>query len=254
MPSGLLKELMPVIRARELRKVYGSGPAAVEALRAVSLEVHEGEFVSVMGASGSGKSTLLHVLGCLHASSGGHYELDGTSVDGLDDVELSRLRNKKIGVVFQQYNLLPHEDIVANVALPLVYSGVGRVDRERRAAGILCDLGLEDRLAHRPAELSGGQGQRVAIARALVNDPAIILADEPTGNLDYVTGNEIMAVFQKLNRMGRTIIPVTHDREKADYSSRIIHLKDGLVDSEEKLQSPREAPDIDMRLPAEEGP
>ncbi len=237
-----------VIRAEDLRKVYGSGDSAVEALAGVSLEVRRGEFVSIMGASGSGKSTLLHVLGCLHRPTGGVYELDGVHVEGLDDTELSRLRNRKIGVVFQQFNLLGHEIALENVALPLVYAGVGRADRERRAMVMLERLGLGDRATHRPSELSGGQQQRAAIARALVNNPAIVLADEPTGNLDSDSGMEIMAIFQKLHRAGRTVIQVTHDREKAEYSERIIIVRDGRVEREEMVKDKRQAPEIDLDI------
>jgi len=231
-----------MIRAVALRKVYGKGPTAVEALVDVSFEVRAGEFVSIMGASGSGKSTLLHVLGGLHQPTSGVYELDGVRVDGLSDVELSHLRNRKIGVVFQQYNLLEHEDIVTNVALPLVYAGVPRADRERRAREVLTRLGLGNRLSHRPSELSGGQAQRVAIARALVNSPAIVLADEPTGNLDSESGKEIMGIFQALHRAGRTIVHVTHDRDKAEYSERVLHISDGRIVREERIDNPREAP------------
>ncbi len=234
----------PVIRAERLRKVYGEGETAVVALADVSFEVGRGEFVSIMGASGSGKSTLLHVIGCLHRPTSGTCEIDGVGVEDLSDRELSRLRNTRIGVVFQQYNLLPTVDIVANVVLPLVYAGVDRRTRENRATEVLCRLGLGDRLTHRPSQLSGGQEQRVAIARALVNNPAVVLADEPTGNLDSESGNEIMAVFQKLNRAGRTIIQVTHDREMAEYSRRIIHLRDGRIERHEKIRRPREAPEV----------
>jgi len=236
----------PVIRAERLRKVYGSGDWAVEALADASLEVRRGEFVSIMGASGSGKSTLLHVLGCLHQPTGGVYQFEGVHVEGLDDAELSRLRNRKIGVVFQQFNLLGHETALDNVALPLVYAGVARADRERRAMEMLERLGLADRATHRPSELSGGQQQRAAIARALVNNPAIVLADEPTGNLDSDSGMEIMAIFQRLHSAGRTIIQVTHDREKAEYSERIIHVRDGRIEREEKVDEPRRAPEIDL--------
>jgi putative ABC transport system ATP-binding protein len=237
-----------VIRAVDLRKVYGEGDWAVEALANVSLEVRRGEFVSIMGASGSGKSTLLHVIGCLHRPTGGVYELDGVHVEGLGDAELSRLRNRKIGVVFQQFNLLAHEVALENVALPLVYAGVGRADRERRAMEMLERLGLADRATHRPSELSGGQQQRAAIARALVNNPAIVLADEPTGNLDSDSGLEIMAIFQKLHSVGRTVIQVTHDREKAEYSERIIHVRDGRVEREEAVEDRRQAPEIDLDI------
>jgi len=237
-----------VIRAEGLRKVYGSGAWAVEALADVSLEVRRGEFVSIMGASGSGKSTLLHVLGCLHRPTAGVYELDGTHVEGLPDAELSRLRNRKTGIVFQQFNLLGHEIALDNVALPLIYAGVGRADRDRRAMEMLKRLGLDDRATHRPSELSGGQQQRAAIARALINNPAIVLADEPTGNLDSDSGMEIMAIFQKLHSAGRTIIQVTHDREKAEYSERIVHFRDGRIEREEKLAEPRRAPEIELDM------
>ncbi len=232
-----------VIRTEALSKVYGEGDSAVVALADASLEIRRGEFVSIMGASGSGKSTLLHVLGCLHQPTSGTYELDGVRVESLADQELSRLRNRKIGVVFQQFNLLAQEDTLGNVALPLVYSGVGRLDRERRAREMLVRLGLADRATHRPWELSGGEQQRAAIARALVNGPAIVLADEPTGNLDSASGADVMAIFKKLHRSGRTIIQVTHDREKAEYSGRIVHIRDGRIEREEIVTSPREAED-----------
>ena len=247
----------PIIHTRNLRKVYGEGQAAVVALADVSFDVAEGEFISIMGVSGSGKSTLLHVLGCLHQATSGIYELEGTRVfpvrGGPSDHELSELRNMKIGIVFQQYNLLPNADIVANVVLPLVYANVPRRTRERRAVDILARLGLGDRLAHKPTELSGGQEQRVAIARALVNNPAIILADEPTGNLDSESGRQIMAIFQKLNRARRTIIQVTHDRENAEYSNRIVHIIDGRIDRIETVDRPREAPDVELDLEGIDG-
>ncbi len=243
-----------VIRAEKLRKVYGEGDSKVVALADVSIEVRHGEFVSIMGASGSGKSTLLHVLGCLHRPTSGAYELDGERVESLSDVELSRLRNRKIGVVFQQFNLLPHESILENVALPLVYAGVGRADRLRRAREVLTRLRLADRLTHRPSEVSGGQQQRVAIARAIANSPTMVLADEPTGNLDSDSGLEIMGVFQELNRTGRTVIQVTHDREKAEYAGRIVHLRDGRVEREEIIESPRQAPPVGIDLREENGP
>jgi putative ABC transport system ATP-binding protein len=230
-----------VIEVCDLTKTYGKEGSAVHALRGISVQVRRGEFVSIMGQSGSGKSTLLHVLGCLHRASGGKYMLDGVEVTTLEDRELSAVRNQKIGFVFQKFNLLSQEDIVENVALPLVYAGVRRVERLEVARRVLHVVGLGDRLHHRPYELSGGQSQRVAIARALVTEPAVILADEPTGNLDSRTGAEIMAVFQKLHESGRTIVQVTHDREKAEYSERIIMLKDGLVSDVEQVASRRQA-------------
>ena len=247
-PAAKASASPPIIRARDLRKVYGTGEVAVEAVAGVTFDVTEGEFVSIMGASGSGKSTLLHVLGCLHQPTGGVYELEGTRVEGLSDRDLSRLRNTKIGVVFQLYNLLPNEDVVSNVALPLVYAHVPRGERERRAVDILRRLGLGHRLGHRPTELSGGQAQRAAIARALVNNPAIILADEPTGNLDSEATEEIMAVFQRLNRAGRTVVQVTHDRANAEYSSRVIHLRDGRIDAIETIDRPRGAREVEIDL------
>ena len=232
---------VPVIEVNELTKTYGKEGGAVHALRGISVQVRRGEYVSIMGQSGSGKSTLLHVLGCLHRASGGTYMLDGVEVTTLDDRELSAVRNQKIGFVFQQFNLLVQEDIVENVALPLVYAGTPRKERLEVARRVLHLVGLGDRLHHRPYELSGGQSQRVAIARALVTEPAVILADEPTGNLDSRTGEEIMAVFQKLHASGRTIVQVTHDREKAEYSERIILLKDGLVEKVEQVENRRQA-------------
>jgi len=233
-PAGEL-----VIDVRGLTKTYGMEGGAVQALRGIAAEVRRGEFVSIMGQSGSGKSTLLHVLGCLHKATSGSYKLDGVEVTELDDDELSALRNRKIGFVFQKFNLLHQEDLVENVALPLVYAGVSRAERQAVARRVAQLVGLGDRLHHRPGELSGGQSQRVAIARALVTEPAVILADEPTGNLDSRTGEEIMAVFQALHAAGRTIVQVTHDREKAEYSQRIIHLKDGLVADVEVVANPR---------------
>jgi putative ABC transport system ATP-binding protein len=212
--------------------------------------VRRGEYCSIMGQSGSGKSTLLHVLGCLHRSTSGSYKLDGVEVSSLDDDELSMLRNHKIGFVFQKFNLLPQENIVENVALPLVYAHVPRNERLEAAKRMLALVGLGDRLHHKPTELSGGQSQRVAIARALVTEPAVILADEPTGNLDSRTGEEIMSVFQALHKMGRTIVQVTHDREKAEYSERIVHLKDGLIADVEVVKNRRIAEEIQLNVEA----
>jgi len=239
-----------VININNLTKTYGMAGGAVTALKGISMKVMRGEFVSIMGQSGSGKSTLLHVLGCLHRSSSGSFLLDGVEVSTLNDDSISHLRNQKIGFVFQKFNLLPQEDIVENVALPLVYANVSRPERLETARRMLQLVGLGDRIGHKPGELSGGQSQRVAIARALVTEPAVILADEPTGNLDSRTGEEIMSVFQALHASGRTIIQVTHDREKAEYSQRIIHLKDGLIANVETVQNPRRAPVVELDFEA----
>jgi putative ABC transport system ATP-binding protein len=218
---------------KDLVKVYPHEAGEVPALRGVTFEVRRGEFLSIMGQSGSGKSTLLHVLGALHQATAGEYWLEGVEVSGMNDRELSGLRNTKIGFVFQNFNLLAHEDVLENVALPLVYAGLPRKERLRRARQALERLGLGDRLRHTPSQLSGGQSQRVAVARALVTEPAVLLADEPTGNLDSKTGDEMMAIFGELHRQGGTIIQVTHDRDKAAYSQRILHLKDGLIERQE---------------------
>ncbi len=239
-----------IIDIDNLTKTYGMNPGAVTALKGISMTVFAGEFVSIMGQSGSGKSTLLHVVGCLHRASSGSYKLDGVEVSGLDDTGLSALRNQKIGFVFQKFNLLPQEDIVENAALPLVYAHMPRGRRHQIARHMLGLVGLSDRLHHRPSELSGGQSQRVAIARALVTSPALILADEPTGNLDSRTGEEIMGIFQALHATGRTIVQVTHDREKAEYSQRIVHLKDGLIADVEMVSNRRKAPEVHLGEPA----
>jgi len=222
-----------VMQVEKMTKTYHLGKVKVEALRGVSFEINEGEFVSIMGPSGSGKSTLMHIIGCLDYATGGKYFLADQDVNNLNDNQLALFRNKKIGFVFQQFNLLPRVTNLRNVELPLVYAGIPVRDRKKIAIKALQDVGLGDRIGHRPNEISGGQKQRVAIARALVNHPSIILADEPTGNLDSKTGLDIMNIIKKLHEEGNTIILVTHEPEVARYAKRIIHLKDGLIDKDE---------------------
>jgi putative ABC transport system ATP-binding protein len=216
-----------LIRAAGLRKTYRSGSSEVHALRGVDLDVERGAFVALIGASGSGKSSLLHVLGCLDRPDEGSYELDGTPVGSLSDRELSRVRNERIGFVFQALNLIPQHRVVENVELPLVYAGVAAPIRRRRAEAILEQVGLGGKMHRRPTELSGGEAQRVAIARALVIDPLLVFADEPTGSLDTRTGDEIMAVFADLHRRGTTLVIVTHNKEVAEQAERIIEMRDG---------------------------
>jgi putative ABC transport system ATP-binding protein len=221
-----------LIQAHQLRKSYQMGLAEVEALRGVDLEVAHGEFVAITGASGSGKSTLLHLLGCLDRPSGGWYRLDGHAVDSLSDTELSRVRNQRIGFVFQAFNLIPQHDVLANVELPLIYAGMSKTRRRERSLVMLRRVGLGERTHHRPAELSGGENQRAAIARALAIEPSLLLADEPTGNLDTGTGAEIMNLFRDLHRTGTTIVVVTHNREVASQTGRIIEMRDGRIVSD----------------------
>jgi putative ABC transport system ATP-binding protein len=222
-----------VIRVEGLTKIYGHGEAAVKALDNVTLEIKTGEFVAVMGPSGSGKSTFLSILGCLERPTAGKYYFDGREVASLDEDELAALRNEKIGFVFQSFNLLPRFDVLRNVELPLIYAGVPQKERRERATALLRRVGLEHRLYYKPPNISGGEQQRVAIARALVNDPAVILADEPTGNLDSRRSHEIMAIFQELHAEGRTIVMVTHEPDIAAYAQRILHFLDGVVVREE---------------------
>jgi putative ABC transport system ATP-binding protein len=222
-----------VISVSELTKTYGAGDAAVTALSRVTIEIRDGEFVSIMGPSGSGKSTFLSLLGCLERPSSGRYLVDGRDTVGMSDDELACLRTQKFGFVFQAYNLLPRYGIMRNVELPLIYVGVGRRERSARARDLLCRVGLGHRLRHKPTELSGGEQQRVAIARALVNSPAVILADEPTGNLDSKSGQEVMAIFRQLNQEGKTIVLVTHEPSIARYAGRILHFLDGNLAGEE---------------------
>jgi putative ABC transport system ATP-binding protein len=230
-----------IIETQNLRKIYRVGRYEVKALRGININVSEGEFVAIMGASGSGKSTLMNIIGCLDSLTLGKYYLDGEEVSKIPKNKLAVIRNKKIGFVFQTYNLLPNINALKNVELPMIYAGVNSRRRREIAVEALRKVGLEDRAHHKPNELSGGQKQRVAIARALVNSPAILLADEPTGNLDSQSGEVIIETFQSLNMEGVTIVLVTHERDIAMYSGRIITLKDGLVISDEKVvKAPKE--------------
>ena len=219
----------PIIRVENLVKVYRTGKVEVRALQGVTFEVHPGEFIAIMGPSGSGKTTLMNILGCLDTPTEGRYVLDGVEVSSLRENQLAEIRNRKIGFVFQNFHLLPRLTAFQNVELPLLYASVPKSIRVRRVRDLLERVGLGERMHHRPNELSGGQMQRVAIARALVNDPAIILADEPTGNLDTLSGEEIMSIFQELNEEGRTIILVTHERDIAQHTRRVIHFRDGKI-------------------------
>src|ERR671922_474624 len=219
-----------VIDIENITKDYVMGEEIVHALRGVSLQIRSNEYLAIMGPSGSGKSTLMNMLGCLDTPSSGRYEFNGRDVSSMTDDELACIRNREIGFVFQTFNLLPRADSLRNVELPLVYAGIDAETREQRATQALIDVGLGDRLHHKPNELSGGQRQRVAIARALVNKPSIILADEPTGNLDSKTGEEIMALFEDLYQRGNTIILVTHERDIAAHARRTIHLRDGVIE------------------------
>jgi putative ABC transport system ATP-binding protein len=223
---------MSLIKITNLTKTYRMGEEIVQALKGVSLSIEKNEYVALMGPSGSGKSTLMNLLGCLDTPSEGEYVLNDNVVSEMSDAELAEVRNKLIGFVFQTFNLLPRMSALENVALPLVYSGIGKDERLEKAARVLEVVGLADRMHHKPNELSGGQRQRVAIARALVNDPAIILADEPTGNLDTKTSIEIMSIFEKIHKNGNTVILVTHEPDIAEYAHRIIKLRDGLMESD----------------------
>lgn len=223
-----------LISIRHLNKTYIMGAEKIEALKDVSLDIAKNEYVALMGPSGSGKSTLMNLLGCLDSPTRGEYWLNGKEVSTMDDGELAEVRNKEIGFVFQTFNLLPRLSALENVALPLVYAGIGREARLEKAYKVLDSVGLGDRVYHKPNELSGGQRQRVAVARALVNDPAIILADEPTGNLDTKTSYEIMNLFQEIHSAGNTVILVTHENDIAQHAHRIVRMRDGLIESDQR--------------------
>lgn len=224
--------MQSIISISELKKTYVMGAAVVHALRSITLEIQPNEFVALMGPSGSGKSTLMNLIGCLDTPTSGKYVLNGHDVSHLSDDELAEIRNKEIGFVFQTFNLLPRLSALENVALPLVYAGMGKSQRVERAEEVMEKVGLTDRMYHKPNELSGGQRQRVAIGRALVNNPSIILADEPTGNLDTRTSFEIMDIFEKLHEQGNTIILVTHENDISEHAHRIVRLRDGLVEAD----------------------
>ena len=225
----------PLIRMQNIARRYQMGSETIHALRGVSLSIERGEYVAIMGPSGSGKSTLMNLLGCLDTASGGTYELNGVNVSQMDDNQLAEIRNQEIGFVFQTFNLLPRSNALHNVELPLIYKGVEAEARRETALRVLGDVGLADRVHHKPNELSGGQRQRVAIARALVTNPSIILADEPTGNLDSKTGEEIMALFESLFEKGNTIILVTHEEDIARHARRIVRIRDGEIASDEQV-------------------
>ncbi len=222
----------PLITIKEIGRKYVIGSEVIHALKSVSLDIHKGEFVALMGPSGSGKSTLMNILGCLDTPSSGTYVLNGTNVSHMSDDALAQVRNKEIGFVFQTFNLLPRSTSLDNVALPLIYAGSSKKDRQARAAKALENVGLGNRMDHKPNELSGGQRQRVAVARALINDPSIILADEPTGNLDTKTSIEIMGLLEEIHSKGNTIILVTHEEDIAQHAHRIVRMRDGLIEND----------------------
>ena len=232
----------PLIELEAITRIYRMGDVEVRALDGVSLAVEAGDFVAIMGASGSGKSTLLHLLGCLDRPSAGWYRLDGAAVESLSDRELSRLRNQRIGFVFQAFHLIPQHTVLENVELPLIYQGMDRQLRRDRSIEILEQVGLGDKLRHRPMELSGGETQRVSIARALAVQPLLLLADEPTGNLDTQTGAGIMKLFVELNRAGTTVLVITHNRDVAAYAGRVIEMRDGLIVADVNAASAATAP------------
>jgi putative ABC transport system ATP-binding protein len=233
-----------IINISNLGKVYKNGKISVSALKNVDLSIYKGEFISIMGPSGSGKSTLMNIIGCLDRATSGSYQLDGIDISKLDEKALAKIRNLKIGFVFQSFNLLPRMTALRNVELPMIYAGIGAKERRKRAIEALERVALKDRMSHKPNEMSGGQKQRVAIARALVNKPKIILADEPTGNLDSYSSEEVMAVFQDLNKEGVTIILVTHEPDIAEHTKRFVKFRDGLMVEDKLVENPIDAREV----------
>jgi putative ABC transport system ATP-binding protein len=234
----------PAIEVLQVSKTYELGQISVCALRDVSLLIERGDFVAIMGSSGSGKSTLMNILGCLDVPTSGRYLIDGMDARQLDEDELSDLRNRKIGFVFQSFNLVPRTSAIANVELPLAYAGLGRGDRRRRAEAALDSMGMADRLHHEPSELSGGQQQRVAVARAIVTNPTLILADEPTGNLDSRSTEDVLRIFARLNQQGRTVVLITHEPDVAEQAKRVVRLSDGKVTEDRRLRGVNEPPPL----------